>query len=70
MDNGDFDGVGIDSIVFNNDIMVITLTDGRVIQSGSLLGPQGPKGDPGEKGDTPDISFEIVDGDLILIEND
>lgn len=54
LDNGDFDGadgVGISSIVFNQDYtMTITLTNGNSYTSQSLRGSQGEKGENGTDG--------------------
>lgn len=48
---GGADGVGIQSIVFNQDYsMTITLTDGTVYNSPSLRGPQGETGATGAQG--------------------
>ena len=51
LDSGDFNGVGIQNIIFNpNYTMTIILTNGSTITSPSLRGEKGDPGDPGQNG--------------------
>ena len=51
LDSGDFNGVGIQNIIFNpNYTMTIILTNGSTITSPSLRGEKGDTGEPGQNG--------------------
>ena len=56
LQNGEFDGVGIESAEIVDDELVITYTDGTVQNLGNVKGEQGPKGEKGDQGDIPDVS--------------
>lgn len=56
LQNGEFDGVGIESAEIVDDELVITYTDGTVQNLGNVKGEQGPKGEKGDQGETPDVS--------------
>lgn len=56
LQNGEFDGVGIESAEIVDDELVITYTDGIVQNLGNVKGEQGPKGEKGDQGETPDVS--------------
>ena len=56
LQNGEFDGVGIESAEIVADELVITYTDGTVQNLGNVKGEQGPQGEKGNQGDTPDVS--------------
>ena len=56
LQNGEFDGVGIESAEIVADELVITYTDGTVQNLGNVKGEQGPKGEKGDQGETPDVS--------------
>lgn len=80
-DKGD-QGVGISSMVISaTKRLIVTLTDGRVVDAGSvptaqgLPGPRGDKGDQGEKGDKGDpgvgiTTFSLQDGNLMATMTD
>lgn len=50
LQNGEFDGVGIESAEIVDDELVITYTDGTVQNLGNVKGEQGPKGETGADG--------------------
>ncbi len=52
LQNGEFDGVGIESAEIVDDELVITYTDGTVQNLGNVKGEQGPKGEKGDQGET------------------
>lgn len=56
LQNGEFDGVGIELAEIVDDELIITYTDGTVQNLGNVKGEQGPKGEKGDQGDIPDVS--------------
>lgn len=56
------DGVGVVGIYIVSDSLVITLSDGTLLELGNIKGAQGEKGDKGDKGETGAAGKDGADG--------
>ena len=59
LEQGEFDGVGIENIEIINEEMIVKYTDGSLQNLGNVKGEKGDKGEQGpkgDKGDMPDVS--------------